>query len=328
MGLSLRAVCVCAATATLCPLVLGGEGDPGRLETARLRHSLALERFHQAQRELLEAEEAAAGFAASVIRTSRSEPGVGGPAADAPKPDEEEGDAGTPPDLPEDPPGFFDWQGWTKSLTIGLNGASGNASFFSTVVTASLERKTERRQTRLEGWYRSTHRAGRSRENRAKIDLRHDRLAGDSGRLRWWVKGTYEYDESRAWLQRVSGHTGLGYDLMNDDRTTLGVRMGLGGTQELGGAEPDFEAEALLTGLDFSHDFAKGRTVTAGTELFMDLGESEEFRIISSLKYEVLLDAERGLLLRAGLEHRYESRPEGANERHDLFYAVSLGWRF
>ena len=328
MGLSLRAVCVIAAMAMLCTLVLGGERDPERLETARLRHSLALERFNRAQAELREAEAAATGHDASVIRTSQAEPGPGQPDADAPEPDEPKGDAAPPPDLPEDPPGFFDWQGWTKSLTIGLNGASGNASFFSTVVTASLERKTERRHTRLEGWYRSTNRAGRSRENRAKVDLRHDRLAGESGRLRWWMKGTYEYDEGRAWLQRVSGHAGLGYDLLSDDQTTLGVRMGLGGTQELGGADPDFEAEALLTGLDFSHDFAKGRTVTAGTELFMDLDESEEFRIISSLKYEVLLDAERGLLLRAGLDHRYESRPEGSNERHDLFYAVSLGWRF
>lgn len=316
MSRSLRTVCFVAALSVLGPRVQGGDGAAGRLAEARRAHEAALERFERARLELLEAERAVASAGDRVIRTSEPDPGP----ADV-------GD-GTDIGPPDETPGQFDWSGWTKSLTIGLNGASGNASFVTMLLTASLERETQRSRTRADARYRVTRRSDGARENRASIDLRHDRTLGDADRLRWWLKGTYEYDERRAWLHRLSGHAGLGYDMISRTNTTLGWRLGLGGTQSFDGPERGFDAEALLTGVDFTHEFGSGRSIRAGSELFMDLGDAEEIRVNSSLEYEVTLDAERGLLLRAGLDHRYEAEPEHADERHDVFYAVSLGWRF
>ncbi|MCC5824334.1 MAG: DUF481 domain-containing protein [Phycisphaerales bacterium] len=321
MGRSADAMGVLFVIFLLGPRVLGGDAPVlDRLAAAEAAHAAAIERLLAAEAELRAAESAIEDAGLDIRTLLHESEAVSGEIPRA--------SGAESPDLPGGQPGFFDWDSWTKSFTIGVNGASGNATFLSSVVTATLERKTDRRQTRLDGWYRSRQRSGQQTEHRARLDLRHDRLAGDERRWRWWVKGTYEYDQTRAWRQRASGHTGLGYDLISRPDTSLGLRMGLGGTQTFGGDESQFDAEALLTGLDLSHDFGKGRKLTAGTELFMDLQDGEDFRINSTLRYEVLLDPERGMLLRAGLDHRFESSPEGHGERSDLLYSLSLGWRF
>jgi putative salt-induced outer membrane protein YdiY len=236
-------------------------------------------------------------------------------------------DADPAPLAPADP-GFLDWKSWNKSITFGLNGSSGNSDALSGHLTVGLDREIRRHKTRVDALYRASQRDGRNSENRLRLDVRHDWLPPEDGRWRWWVKGTYEFDEFQSWDHRASGHAGFGYEMLKESETTLVWRMGLGGSQTFGGEDDDFAPEALLTGVDFARQIKQDQRLVFGTELFFDLREAEDYRVNSSMNYEITIDRETGMILRTGVDHRFESEPGGQAERSDFNYFMSLGWRF
>lgn len=236
-------------------------------------------------------------------------------------------DADPAPLAPADP-GFLDWKSWNKSITFGLNGSSGNSDALSGHLTVGLDREIRRHKTRVDALYRASQRDGRNSENRLRLDVRHDWLPPEDGRWRWWVKGTYEFDEFQSWDHRASGHAGFGYEMLKESETTLVWRMGLGGSQTFGGEDDDFAPEALLTGVDFARQIKQDQRLVFGTELFFDLREAEDYRVNSSMNYEITIDRETGMILRTGVDHRFESEPGGRAERSDFNYFMSLGWRF
>jgi hypothetical protein len=71
------------------------------------------------------------------------------------------------------------------------------------------------------------------------------------------------------------------------------------------GADTDLPApEALLTGVDFARQIKQDQRLVFGTELFFDLREAEDYRVNSSMNYEITIDRETGMILRTGVELR------------------------
>ncbi len=294
----------------------GGDGSAvSRLDEARAAYAAALAALQAAEAELkaVEAEEQSAPTGSAVDPVGnpvQSTTELPAPLAD-----------GTAP-------GYFAWSAWSKSITFGLNGSAGSSDSISGHLMVGLEREIRRHKTRIEAVYRASQRDGHTTENRVRLDVRHDWLPPDDGRWRWWIKGTYEYDEFQAWDHRASGHAGFGYEMLEQAQTSLVWRMGLGGSQTFGGPEDDFAPEALLTGVDFAKDIRQDQRLVFGTELFFDLREAEDYRINSSMNYEITIDRQTGMILRTGVDHRFESEPAGGAERSDFNYFMSLGWRF
>lgn len=291
-----------------------------RLEAAEAAYTSAMEQLRAAEAELAAAREAAA-----LERGVRGQPAAGVGVVTA-------GPAGsrTPDSMPEvaEEPGFFAWKSWKKSLTFGVNGSNGNSDYLSGNAKLTLDRDGPEMKTHLDAVYRNARRNDENTENRLRINLQNDWMPNAWDKWRVWAKGTYEYDEFQNWDHRVSAHAGLGYDFVKNPDTTLVWRGGLGGTQAFNGSNDDFRPEALLTGLDYVHQIKDNQKFTAGTELFFDISDTREYRINTGVDWEITLDKESGLLLRTGVDHRYDSNPGGTAESSDLDYSMSLGWRF
>jgi putative salt-induced outer membrane protein YdiY len=291
-----------------------------RLEAAEAAYTSAMEQLRAAEAELAAAREAAA-----LELGVRGQPAAGAGVVTA-------GTAGsrTPDSAPEpaDEPGFFAWKSWKKSLTFGVNGSNGNSDYLSGNAKLTLDRDGSEMKTHLDAVYRNARRNDENTENRLRINLQNDWMPNAWDKWRVWAKGAYEYDEFQNWDHRVSAHAGLGYDFVKNPDTTLVWRGGLGGTQAFNGSNDDFRPEALLTGLDYVHQIKDNQKFTAGTELFFDISDTREYRINTGVDWEITLDKESGLLLRTGVDHRYDSNPGGTAESSDLDYSMSLGWRF
>lgn len=291
-----------------------------RLEAAESAYNSAVERLRAAEAELMAAREAVA--VEHGVRSEAPARADGVPAAGP--------QSKTQDPLPEaaDEPGFFAWKSWKKSLTFGLNGSNGNSDYVSGNAKLTLDRAVPEMKTHLDAVYRNARRDEENTENRLRINLQNDWMPKAWDKWRVWAKGTYEYDEFQNWDHRVSAHAGLGYDFVKLPETTLVWRGGLGGTQAFNGSNDDFRPEALLTGLDYVHQIKDNQRVAAGTELFFDISDTREYRINTGVDWEITLDKESGLILRTGVDHRYDSNPGGTAESSDLDYSMSLGWRF
>ncbi|MEM9373772.1 MAG: DUF481 domain-containing protein, partial [Planctomycetota bacterium] len=83
-----------------------------------------------------------------------------------------------------------------------------------------------------------------------------------------------------------------------------------------------------VAGLDYVWDIKDGQQFTAGTEVLLDVSETENVRVNSYAQYEVLLDAESNLTFKTGVANRYDSEPGGDAERSDVEYYATMGWKF
>lgn len=228
------------------------------------------------------------------------------------------------PETPADPSSWAD--GWDWSANVGFNGATGNNENFSARMSIGGKRATSKYETTLGLSYIYGSSEGEKNSSRGQFDLRNDWLT--EGKWRYFAEGKYEYDEFQAWDHRVSGAVGVGYEFIDDDKQTLIGRVGLGGSYEFGdNADEEFVPEGLL-GLDWTYRLSENTTFNASTTYYPNFDDFGEFRWNNNVGLEVVMDAETGMTLNTGFEHRHDSDPGSGIKSNDLDYYMGLGWKF
>lgn len=214
---------------------------------------------------------------------------------------------------------------WEGSFELGLAGSAGNTDKLNFRFGFDAKRKTESNVLSLDMDYHRDNTEGEQTAHRALADWRWEWLFCDSP-WTWFVHGTTDYDEFQAFDVRVALDTGLGYQFIDTERTTLLGRFGAGASREIGGPEDDWVPE-LVFGSEFTHQLTERQKVSASMEYTPDVTAFEDFRVRSKASWEVLLDADSNLSLKLTVLDRYDSTPHGV-EPNDIDYTMTLLWSF
>ena len=115
---------------------------------------------------------------------------------------------------------------WKGSCELGFNGSEGNTETLNFRFGFDAKRKTDLNIIDLDLDYHKKTADNEETANRMFLDSRYELLNGDSP---WtsFVHQTTEYDEFKAYDVRVSLDTGIGYQFIDNDQTTLGVQYQL-----------------------------------------------------------------------------------------------------
>jgi len=217
-------------------------------------------------------------------------------------------------------------EGWKYSFSAGVSGASGNNENFSGRVSLNADRLTESMETKAQASYIYSTSDGQRSASRGELSLNNDWLL--DGPWRYFAQGKYEYDEFQAWQHRLSGHAGVGYEFINNDKTTLIGRAGVGGSYEFGSnADEKLIPEGLL-GFEWSHKLSANTTLKAASTYYPSFNNFGEFRLNSGAGIEVVLDANTGMTMNAGIEHRHDSAAGTGIRPNDIDYYMGIGWKF
>lgn len=278
-----------------------------RLEEARIAFEAAKAELEAAQRE-------AAALTGGEIKGSASAQND-----DDVQPAEEEA-------VPEDPSSWKD--GWDWKAFAGITGASGNSENFSARASLNGERFTSKHETKVGASYVYGTSDGTKDTSRGEAFIANDWLLEES-RWRVFATGRYEYDEFQAWDHRLSASLGLGYELYeNEDTTLLLGRIGLGAYYELGGMADEKVVPEGVLGLELRHKLSENAKLNASSTYYPSLDEFGEFRWVNTAGLEVVMDADSGLTLNTGFEHRHDSQPGTGRKPNDVLYYMGLGWNF
>lgn len=302
------------ACAGLAPMTIANDTESERaaalerLEQARIAFEAARAELEAAQRE-----------AAAVTGGAIKAEGAEGADEHWLQPEEEA-------DVPEDPDSWAD--GWSFKAVVGLTGASGNSENFSARAAIDGERFTSKTETKAGISYIYGTSDGNKDTSRGVAFVKNDWLIEDS-KWRYFGEGKYEYDEFQQWDHRLSGALGLGYEIYEDEDTTLLIgRAGIGAYYEIGDqAEEKLVPEGLI-GLELRHKLSENAKLNATTTYYPSLDELGEFRWNTGAELEVVMDADSGLTLNTGFEHRHDSQPGAGRKPNDLIYYMGLGWNF
>lgn len=213
---------------------------------------------------------------------------------------------------------------WKFTLDLGVNGSTGNTETLDVRLglLGAYEDKSMRTKFDLVYYYGEAD--GDRNTNKFTAGARNDWLLSESYWF-YFAEGRFDHDEFQSWDWRVSGAGGVGYEFYDHETFTLLGRVGLGAVYEQGSDNEGVEPEALL-GLDLKWKITEKQTLAASTTFYPALGDVGEFRAISGLDWTLDLDAAKGLKLKFGLHHEYQSVVDSGVDRNDLklFGGVAL----
>lgn len=235
-----------------------------------------------------------------------------------------------PQEEPSGPVWYYPWtwiplDGWKNSAELGINGSAGNAESMSFQTGARFKRKSDFTLFDLRLSHNRTNANGVETQNNVLMFADWERFLGDSP---WtiFVKNGLEYDEFKTFDIRYNINSGLGYTLYRTDDLTLTTRFGAGASREFGGPADEWVPEALF-GADYEHQVNKRNKLIAKIDYFPEWGNFSNFRLISDVAWEYLLDEDGNLSFKLGAQDRYDSTPNGANP-NDVNYSALVLYKF
>lgn len=215
----------------------------------------------------------------------------------------------------------IDWEG---GVEVGINGSAGNTEAASFRAGIDLKRKAKLYETTFDLTYVKAMANGVETQNNAIQNFGYERTFGES-RWSFFVKEFAEYDEYKAFDVRIAMNAGVGYKFIDSETTKLKGRFGSGVSHEIGGPNDDWVAE-LVYGADFRRQLTKRQKFEFKVDYFPEWGNPSNYRMVSSLGWEVLLDEEHNLNLKLSINDRYDSTPNG-RKPNDINYALLLLWK-
>lgn len=213
---------------------------------------------------------------------------------------------------------------WERSLDFGLSGASGNTDTQDLLAAFTAHKATEKATIDFIATYRKSESNGSDTANRFFAQGRYTWIINES---KWGIfaDGSFEVDRFQAWDQRIAGHVGPSYRFIDNDKTFLEARAGIGAVGTFGGsADDDVSPEGLL-GASLRHKFNDKLSLVANAEYLPNLEESE-YRFLADAAIEYSLAEEWSL--KAGVRDIFDSDPGAGFDDNDFYYYVALSAKF
>ncbi|MCO6458198.1 MAG: DUF481 domain-containing protein [Pirellulaceae bacterium] len=224
-----------------------------------------------------------------------------------------------------DPHYWFRAPYWEGSLEAGLNGSEGNTNSLSIKSGMSLKRTTDYNSLGFNLNYAKTTANSVETQHYALFNGEYERKFAADSPWSFFTKTILQYDEFTAWDLRVTVNGGLGYRFLKTDTMLLKGRFGAGASREFGGAVEEWTPEAVF-GADYEHQLTKKQKLVLNVDYLPAWENFEDYRLLTVLAWEVVLDEEANLHFKLAINDQYDSTPQGA-EPNDFNYSMLLLWK-
>ncbi|WP_233903467.1 DUF481 domain-containing protein [Stieleria maiorica] len=216
-------------------------------------------------------------------------------------------------------------RGWKNHAELGLDGSSGNSRTLALQTGLEMKRKTDRYTLGIDFDYRKATNRGVTTEDNGRLNLDYDRLFEDS---RWSAFGKFgaEWDQFKAFDSRLNLNSGLGYHFVRTDDALLATKFGAGASKEIGAPDDSWKPEAVF-GAEAEYQLNRYNKMKAKVDYFPAWEDFSDYRLVSDVAWEILLDDTDNLSLKLALTDRYDSTPQGAKP-NDVYYSLLLLVKF
>jgi len=220
--------------------------------------------------------------------------------------------------------GYF--TAWSGNVAFGLYGSSGNTERVNLRGEVDGTRETDKNLSRFLGTYSYAKDDGDESENKGQFLVENDFKLEDS---KWFLFGRaqIESDNFQDWDQRFSVFAGPGRVFIDNEKTKLTGKVGVGAVREFGGSDDAWRAEAIISAYG-THQLTERQKLIGEVDIYPNLNYGGEARTRERLVWEIMVDPEVNMSLRAGVEHRYDTTSEAPTKKSDVDYFIMLSWAY
>jgi putative salt-induced outer membrane protein YdiY len=215
---------------------------------------------------------------------------------------------------------------WTLAIDLSLNISQGNTDESDFRFGLNARREMEDTRWRIDSsWYYKKS-DGSSTDNKFTLGSRYDWLMPGS-KWFWFVAGRLDWDKFESWDQRISGQTGPGYHLIENDKFKLDVLGGLGTRKEWGSDNDSWKFEGSV-GLDFEYTITERQSLDFDITYFSVLDDLDDYRTRSTGNWRYALSDDLHLSLLVGYSWEYQNFVDPGDEYYDFRFFVGVQYAF
>lgn len=164
------------------------------------------------------------------------------------------------------------------------------------------------------------------KDNFGIIATNYEQMFPSNSKLLWFVRGSYQYNQTENYKTRIKAFGGLGYLASSTEALKLRVSGGVGGSKDRNG-NTDFIPR---TTFGYSLDWAlNGLTrLTSTTSIENDIKAYGDYLLVVEANLTVKVSETQNLSLYLNIRDEYDSNPSEGDSWNQIWLTMGLSYAF
>ncbi|MDG1359443.1 MAG: DUF481 domain-containing protein [Phycisphaerales bacterium] len=164
------------------------------------------------------------------------------------------------------------------------------------------------------------------KDNFGIISTNYEQMFESNSKLLWFIRGSYQYNQTEAYKTRIKAFAGLGYLVSSTDELKFRVNGGAGGSKDRNGNT----AFIPRTTFGYTLDWAiNGLTrLTSSTSIENDIGNYADYYLVTEVNLTVKVSETQNLGLYLNIRDEYDSNPSEGDSWNQIWLTMGLSYGF
>ena len=164
------------------------------------------------------------------------------------------------------------------------------------------------------------------KDNFGIIGTNYERMFASNSKLLWFLRGSYQYNQTENYKTRIKAFGGLGYLASSTDELKLRVNGGVGGSKDRNG-NTDFIPR---TTFGYSLDWAINSLtrLTSTTSIENDIKTYGDYLLVIEANLNVKVSEAQNLSLYINVRDEYDSNPSEGDSWNQIWLTMGLSYAF
>lgn len=216
---------------------------------------------------------------------------------------------------------------WTGTVGMGLTASRTDTNTLGFNFNASASRADD-----LSNWdsnlkYIYNEDDGSVQDNFFIAQTEYDRLFQKDSAWNWFAQGSYQYNETETYRQRLKAFAGPGYFISRTEELTWNLKAGAGTTWDDQGSENGWTARSVA-GTNWKWQIRKGINFQGSAEIQNSLKDFESYLAVLELRVNVALEMMENLNLYFSLRDEYDSSPGSGGTWNSMWITMGFSYGF
>jgi hypothetical protein len=216
---------------------------------------------------------------------------------------------------------------WTGTIGMGLTASRTDTNTLGFNFNASASRADELFNWNSNLKYIYNKDDGSIQDNFFILQTEYDQLFEKGSAWNWFAQGSYQYNETEIYRQRLKAFAGPGYFLSRTDDLTWNLKAGAGTTWDDQGSENGWTTRSVA-GTNWKWQIRKGINFQGSVEIQNSIQDFDSYLAVLELRVNVALEMMENLNLYFSLRDEYDSSPGAGGTWNSMWITMGFSYGF
>ena len=164
------------------------------------------------------------------------------------------------------------------------------------------------------------------KDNFGIIGTNYERMFASNSKLLWFLRGSYQYNQTENYKTRIKAFGGLGYLASSTDELKLRVNGGVGGSKDRNGTTDFIPRTTFGYSLDWAINSLTRLTSTTSIE--NDIKTYGDYLLVIEANLNVKVSEAQNLSLYINVRDEYDSNPSEGDSWNQIWLTMGLSYAF